>query len=261
MQQGANNKKSIKINYEFIEKQRNAFSAPGGIFRELLNVSLKNPVLSLLFILLFQIFSNSSYSLINSFIENSSVGRDLLVSGTLLLLMILIILLLWAKSRGLYKKMPLSLKKVIISTVSVNKTPDGFTKIPSYSFVEALLYGNNGVARGNSLEKIYLISSQDSNVKKNAKQLKRFFDSPGEREVHIAPITMSGLKGNVNALKQQIDQALDEILKDYSPTDIIADFTGGTKELSTALYLSCIERFILPAYLEAPKTTTTGQVR
>jgi hypothetical protein len=261
MQQDTNKQKSIKINYEFIEKQRNAFSAPGGVFRELLNVSLKNPVLSLLFILLFQIFSNSSYSLINSLIENSSVSRDLGVSFILLLLMILIILFLWTKSRDLYKKVPLNLKKVVISIVSVNKTPDGFTKITSYSFIEALLYGNNMVARGNSLEKIYLIASQDPNVKKNAKQLKKFFDSPGEREVHISPITMNEFKGNVNALKLQIDQLLEGILKDYSPADIVADFTGGTKELSTALYLSCAEKFILPAYLEVPKRTATGQVR
>lgn len=243
----------IKINKEYIDAQRKIFSNYSGTLSELVNYSTRHFYLSFIFIALFNLILNNLSSL---FAKSDTVNY--ISTGIFSLILVIICFVLKSSYKDELSDLPLNQRKVLISNVSLRR---GDTKAPTptASFVEALLYTEEKVARKNSLETIYLITSEDVDVKKSAQFLKRKYTSD-ERHVEILPIQCKNFDENVLRIQEQIDEYIKQIKKKYSACHIIADVTGGTKEMSIALYVVCKKYNILAVYLDSKKNSSTGQV-
>lgn len=252
---------AIRTNRQFIEKQRRSF-ASGNTLKDLLGISVQHPIISLIFILAFSILGNSIFALMQQLLPSNTVNIPdtayylYFVIGSLVL-MIIIIIGFKIKSIFLYKNVELHQKKVLVVIASVSKD---YTKTAAYNFISAMLYSKNNSAKRNMLEKIYILSSEEKTVQANAKKLKKYC-SDQNREAEIFQIDIQGNDKNVESIQKQINITVKEkILSRYKSSEIIADFTGGTKEISVALYLCCLDNFILPAYLNVPKKGPSGEV-
>lgn len=253
----------IKINWEFIDAQRKLFKSPGDLLQDLLNVSRLYPWQSLVFLLTFGILTNALFSMLTLFLPSGDGIRGdfagLILINLLLISLLFVIFFRIKKSRNsIYKRSPLQNRKALVTIASYDKR--GYKQTAAHSFYKTMLYHEGKISKPNALEKVYIIASEDKVVKRVANDLAKEIREQ-KREAVVLPVRIGSFENNVENIKQQICSHLEgRILKSYRPYEIVADYTGGTKELGIALYLACIQYFVLPAYLNVSKTTVTGQV-
>lgn len=253
----------VKENREFIENQKKFFTNPSDLIRDLLNISKKYPLPSLIFVSVFGILTNGIYSIIALLLPSSNEMRKdtwvlVLINVVLLTILTVIFLVIKWKYKNLYRNIPISQKKVLVTNASIHT--EGYLKTASWSFFQAMLYRSDKIAKKNQLEKVCIISTEDKRVSNIAQELKDAIKKQG-RSAQILRVKISGTKHTVDDIKDQINKHFTQsILKNNKNYEVITDYTGGTKELGVALYLVCLDHFVLPAYLDLKKTSNTGQV-
>jgi len=241
----------FKHNRDLLESQQRDFTKGGVLLRNIFSISAKHPIISILFALSFGTLVNAIYDLISYPLINDQASLNgILARGVLILLFVLVCILSVMRLKSLHANMfvyePLNQKKILITLVSKGK--HDFKDTASYTTYESLLYTPNGQAGVNNLQKVILITTELAEVASSANQLKSHIENSG-REVEVYSIAINDR--SVLEIQDQFKLLFEKIEGVYPAHDVIADYTGGTKDMSVALLRESEKRLITPVYLKA----------
>jgi CRISPR-associated protein (Cas_Cas02710) len=240
----------FKLNYDLLQEQQKQFTSSGVLLRNLFSISAIHPILSVAFVLSFGVLVNSTYDFLSypilstDFVKSAFILRAGLVA-IFGLLSILIVVHVKTLHKDLFSNEPLNRKKLLITLVS--KGRNDFKDTPSYNTYESLLYGTNGQAAINSLEKVILVTTELPEVLKSAEDLKVHIES-SSRTAEIYRIAIDNK--SIVDIQKQMKLLLAKFTQEYKPHEIVADYTGGTKEMSIALFKASEVELVMPAYLK-----------
>lgn len=249
------NADKFKTNLDLMQAQSREFTRSGMLLRNVYSISSKHPLLSLVFVLSFGILVNALYD-VTTYVTMDSTN----IESHELLLHVLIVFLFallptWALARlhalhkNFFQDIPLTQKKVLLTLVSKDRSD--FKDTPSYNTYEALLY-NAGHAAPNALQEIILITSEAPEVQATATSLKTYIEASG-RVARICGIAINGK--SLLEIQAQIATTIKSLKGSYAPHEILADYTGGTKDMSIALLKESEKELILPIYLKDATTS------
>lgn len=240
----------LKDNLDLIERQQQEFTNRGILLRNLFSVSASHPWLSLLFILSLGLLTNALYELSN-YTVTSTIIEARMLTQLILLVLLFSAIPLWVYVRiqsihhDLFVPSPLSQKKVLVTTVSDNRSD--FKKTPAYVVYKSLIYNDIGHATVSSLEKVVLIITESTQVKLTAEAFKTEIEKSG-RSVEAFSITVNDK--SMLEIKEQLDSLITKLTTHYKPYEIISDYTGGTKDISIALLKASEDELVTPIYLK-----------
>lgn len=246
-----NNSNRLKTNYDLLEEQQQAFSRGGQLLRNIFSISIKHPYLSLIFVLSFGVLTNALFELIALLTAKSdfSLTKLLIIIGNLIIIQILVYLRIKWLHRDLFVAISVDQKKVLVTLVSPRTN---FKETPSYAIYEAILYNMGGHANVNSLQNVVLVTSESSEAQNAANHFKTHIEASG-REAAIKGIAINNR--SLLEIQKQIELIFVELKKGYKPHEIVADYTGGTKDMSIGLLKTSEKELILPVYLNDAITT------
>lgn len=241
----------FKHNRDLLESQQRDFTKGGVLLKNLFSISVKHPVVSILFALSFGALVNAIYDIFSYPLVDEQISLDgILVRGGLVALFTMVCILLVLRLRSLHANMfvyePLSQKKVLITLVSKGK--HDFKDTASYATYEALLYTPNGQAGVNNLEKVILVTTELGEVTTSANQLKAHIEASG-RNVEVYSIAINDR--SLLEIQDQFKLLFEKVEGTHPAHNVIADYTGGTKDMSVALLKESEKRLITPVYLKA----------
>jgi len=246
---------SFKTNHDLLEAQQRDFAKGGTILRSVLSVSVQHPVLSLIFILFFGLLTNGLFELMRYAATTPDLDGVMLVQLSLLAaffaaVLVLIYVHVRAAHPYVFVPTPLDQKKALITIVSNSRSD--FKQTPSYNTYESLLYNPGVHAAPNALQKVVLITSEAPEVQTTASALKSHIEAGG-RVVEIFGITVGGK--SLLEIQKQIEVLFVKLGADYEAYEIIADYTGGTKDMGIALLRVSEKELVVPVYLNSAATT------
>ena len=240
----------FKINQDLLKRQQREFTKGGVVLRNVFSISTRHPWLSLIFVLAFGLLTNALFELVSyatTTTENFD-GRILLVLALWVAVFTLLPCLVYLRIRALHKDLlvdtPLSQKKLLVSLVSKGRSD--FKETPTYNTYEALLYNTNGHATANALEKVVLVVSESPETLTAANGLKAHIEAGG-RTAEIYGITIENK--SLLEIQAQVETLFSKFTPTYAPHEIVADYTGGTKDMSIALLKVSEKELVLPIYL------------
>lgn len=241
----------FKHNRDLLESQQREFTKGGVLLKNLFSISVKHPMVSVLFALSFGALVNAIYDIFSyPLVDDQASLNGILVRGALVTLFVFVCVLLVLRLRSLHKNMfvyePLDQKKVLITLVSKGKRD--FKDTPSYATYETLLYTPNGQAGVNNLQKVILVTTELAEVTASANQLKTYIEISG-REVEVYSIAINDR--SLLEIQDQFKLLFQKVEGAYPAHDVIADYTGGTKDMSIALLKESEKRLVTPIYLKA----------
>lgn len=245
----------LKINQDLLKAQQREFTNGGVMLRNIFSISARHPALSLVFLLSFGLLTNALFELATYATTTQDINNRVLIMLVLFVILFAIIpCWIYARIRSLHKDLfvdtPISQKRVLITIVSKGRSD--YKDTPAYHTYESLLYGANGHAAPNALEKAMLIVSESPETLATANGFKSYIEAGG-RTTEIYRITIDNK--TLLEIQTQIESLLSKIKLDYAPHEIVADYTGGTKDMSIALLRASEKELILPIYLN---DATTG---
>lgn len=245
------NSEKFKHNRDLLESQQRAFTKGGVLLKNLFSISAKHPYISIFFALSFGALVNAIYDLISyPLVSEDASLEGILTRGTLSVLFLLVCILSLLRLKSLHANMfiyePLSQKKLLITLVS--KGRHDFKDTASYVTYESLLYTPNGQAGVNNLHKVILVTTELAEVSVSANQLKQHIENSG-REVELYSIAINDR--SLVEIQNQFKLLFEKVESLHPAHDVIADYTGGTKDMSIALLKESEKRLITPVYLKA----------
>lgn len=246
---------SFKTNHDLLEAQQRDFAKGGTVLRSVFSVSVQHPVLSLIFILFFGLLTNGLFEMMRYLVTTPDLNGSMLVQLSLLVtLFMAVLVLIYVHMRAAHPyafvPTPLDQKRALITIVSNNRSD--FKQTPSYNTYESLLYNTAGHAAPNALQKVVLITSEAPEVQATAAALKAHIEASG-RAVEVFGITVGGK--SLLEIQKQIEILFVKLRADYGAHEIIADYTGGTKDMGIALLRVSEKALVVPVYLNAAATT------
>ena len=246
----------FKMNLDLLKLQQKEFTKGGVLLRNIFSISPKHPVLSVVFALAFGVIVNALYDFVSyPFVGDDIKAGTVMAYGGIIIAFAIVCAAVIARLRVLHKDLfvdiPLSQKKVLISLVSKGGTD--FKDTPAYNTLQSLLYGDNGQAAQNALQKVVLVTTELPEVTATANDMKTFIES-GSRQAELYGITINSK--SLLDIQKQMDLMLTKVLESYAPHEIVVDYTGGTKDMSIALLRASEKALILPIYLN---NATDGQ--
>lgn len=236
---------NTKRNQERLQMQQLEQAHGGDVLKNIFSISSRHPLLSLLFVIVFALFTNSLYELLNSLFATSPYQPQTLYwqTGILFALLVVIFVTVLLLHRGSVRPSAITRKKLLVTLASAHK--QDIMDLASYGVYEALLYSPRGHSLQNSLEEVIIIATEDNTTQKIAKKFVKYVEKSGR----LASVkTVSVNDRTPKDIKRQLALVLSEASKPYTTADIVCDYTGGTKNLSIALYQLAAERFISQVY-------------
>lgn len=244
----------FKTNHDLLERQQREFAKSGAVLRSVLSVSVQHPALSLIFILSFGLLTNALFELASYVATNTA--PDWRTTTQLLLLVglfavIPILMYTYVRRTHAHAFVPtlLDQKKVLITIVSNNRSD--FKQTPAYTTYRSLLYNPAGHAAPNALQKVILVTSEAPEVQATAAALKNHIEA-GSRTADIYNIAVGGK--SLLEIQKQLEVLFSKLRADYRPHEVIADYTGGTKDMSIALLRASEKELVVPVYLNSAAT-------
>ncbi len=251
----------FKHNRDLLESQQREFTKGGVLLKNVFSISARHPVISIIFALSFGAVINGLYDLLSYPVVEDEVSLEgaLLRAGLVALFAVACVFLV-LRVRSLHKNMfvyePLERKHVLLTLVSKGK--HSFKDTPSYATYETLLYTESGHANVNNLQKVILVTTELADVNESANNFKDYIENGG-RDAEVYSIAINNR--SLLEIQSQFKLLLDKIENTYSANDIIADYTGGTKDMSIALFKESEKRLITPVYLQAATDGDYGKGR
>lgn len=242
------NQPRLKVNHDALVHQQEEFTKSGLLLKNIFGISAQHPLLSLVFAVSFGIFTNASYDLTAYLAAGDIVARELsqhtLLVALFGLIPVWVVVRVRAAHKGLFVDVPLEQKKVLVTLVSKHRAT--FEDTPSYNTYESLLYADDGQAAINALEKVVLVVTESQDVIETADAFKSYIEAAG-RDAEIYGLSINDK--SQREIQLQMEMMISKIKKVYKSEDIIADYTGGTKDMSVALLKASEKQFIVPVYL------------
>lgn len=241
----------LKLSYDILEAQRREYTRNGILLRNIFSISAKHPIASIVFVTTFGVLTNALFELATLLLAQSDytwIRLAALITGLALALAATYGWIRW-KHPDRFADLPLYQRKVLVSLVSPRENHD-FKDTPSHAVINAILYGRRGHAAPNALEKVVLVTSESADSQFIAKALKKHVDD-GSRTAEIYGISIEGK--TISEIQRQLAVLLSSLLESHKTADIIADYTGGNKEMSVALLKASEKELILPVYLNEAK--------
>lgn len=245
------NAEKFKRNRDLLESQQRDFAKSGLLLKKLFSVSVEHPVLSVIFTLSFGALVNALYDAVSyPLVEDQLSRQGMLVRCGLTLLFSLIcwwaVVRLKALNPSMFKDTPLSQKKLLVTLASKGKR--NYKDAPAYATYESLLYTDSGHAEINSLQKVVIVTTELPEVTATANQFKQYIEESG-REAELYSIAINDR--SLLEIQDQLKLLFEKLEGTHSRHEIVADYTGGTKEMSVALLRESEKRLITPVYLKA----------
>lgn len=243
----------FKLNQEILEAQQRDFTRGGAILKNIFSISAQHPWLSSGFVLSFGLLTNALFDFAKYVTSTDSFElRGLLLSLLLVALFVLVPCLILVRVRRLHmdliKSVPITQKKVLVTVASRS---NDFKDMPSYCTYESLIYTHTGHPSQNALQKVVIVASESPDVLTSAQSLKNHIEASG-RAADIYGVTINNKL--LSDIQAQLESMFNGLKATYSPHDMIADYTGGTKEMSVALFRASEKELILPIYLNSAAT-------
>ena len=240
--------KKLRLETELLlSKQQAEFTNNGLLLKNLLGISASHPWLSLIFVLSFTLFTNFFARIIVALLvatnNNYSIASMTGLAIVCFLIMAAIILYLRTQHRDLFQQVSLEQKKVLVTLVS-HRSKDDKTEIPAAKVIDTFMADS----LHNLLEKVVLVRTESATTARASKHLKRQFGNNENLslDTHIIDIEHQ----SIPLLQKQLEELIIGLLTDWKPYEIIADYTGGTKAMSIALFRACERHLVLPVYLK-----------
>lgn len=245
------NSEKFKHNYDLLEAQQRDFAKNGSLLKKLFSVSVEHPVLSVIFALSFGALVNALYDLASYPLTNDQASQEgVLVRGGLVLLFSLVcwwmVVRLKALNPSVFVDTHLSEKKLLVTLVSKGKR--NYKDAPAYVTYESLLYTDGGHANINSLQKVVLVTTELPEVTATANRLKQQIEASG-RQAEIYSISINDR--SLMEVQDQFKLLFKKYEAEYPAHEMVADYTGGTKDMSVALLRESEKQLITPVYLKA----------
>jgi hypothetical protein len=240
----------FNTNQELLEKQLLEFTSDGRMLKNIYSISSNHPWLSLLFVLSFGLLVNSVYGLIAYIFTEPPIEAPILRAHFLFVALFVALpigVLIYIRSahKDLFVPTALNQKKVLITMIS--KSRSDFKQTPSYSTYESLVYNNAGHSVPNALQRVILVVTEDPGAIVIAEAFKAYIEK-GDRAVEIFSVMISDK--SILEMQMQMELLFGRLKKDYKPHEIVADYTGGTKDMSIALLKASEKELIVPVYLK-----------
>jgi hypothetical protein len=241
----------LKLSYDILEAQRREYTRNGVLLRNIFSISAKRPIASTIFVLIFGVLTNALFELATLFLAHSDYSLPRLAALIASLLLVLAAIYGWVrwKHPDRFADLPLYQRKVLVTLVSPREDHD-YKDIPSHAVINAVLYGKKGHAAPNALEKVVLVTSESADSIATAKALKKHVEDGGPT-AEVYGISIEGK--TISEIQRQLAVLLSSQLESYKAADIVADYTGGNKEISVALLKASEKELILPIYLNEAK--------
>lgn len=241
----------LKLSYDILEAQRREYTKNGVLLRNIFSISARHPFTSTLFVLVFGVLTNALFELASLFMAHSDYS--LLGLGLLILVLIAVLVGIYGWVRWKYPDrftdLPLYQRKVLVTLVSPRPNSD-YKDTPAAAVINAILYGKKGQAAPNALEKVVLVVSESPDSIATAGALKKHIEEGG-REAEIYGVSIEGK--TISEIQRQVSVLYSNLLGAHKAADIVADYTGGNKEMSVALLKASEKELILPVYLNDAK--------
>lgn len=243
----------FKDNHDLLEVEQQEFAKGGTVLKGIFEVSVQHPLLSMLFILSFGMLTNALYDLTKYLttepeVEASTAIWLCMLSAIFALVPLLVFVRIRVKHPYVFTATPLEQKKILITMVSKR---EDFRNTPAYNTYESLLYNPAGHANPNALEKVILITSESPESVAAANALKLHIEDSG-RTAEIFGITINDK--SLLEIQKQFEVLYERLKKSYASHEIIADYTGGTKDMSMALLRTSEKALVAPVYLNEATT-------
>lgn len=249
-------KDKFKHNLDLLQSEADNFAKNGSLIKKLFSISADHPVLSVMFAVSFGILVNALYDLVAYPLldENptlSGTGIHCLLPILFTLVCWLLVLRLRSLNPSLFVETPLNNKKLLVTLVSKGK--EDYKDTPAYITYHSLLYSDKGHANINSLEKVVLVVTELPEVLDTAKKLKKHIEASGRT---VAIFTISIDDRSLMEIQDQFRLLFKKYKAEYATNDTVADYTGGTKDMSVALLRESEKSLVTPIYL---KSATYGE--
>lgn len=241
----------LKLSYDILEAQRREYTRNGVLLRNIFSISAKHPAASTIFVVVFGVLTNALFELASLILAHSDYSWPRLAGLIVGLIVVLAAIYGWIrwKHPDRFTDLPLYQRKILVTLVSPRENHD-FKDTPSHAVINAMLYGKQGQAAPNALEKVVLVTSESADSIATAKALKKHIEDGG-RSAEIYGISIEGK--TISDIQRQLAVLLSSQLASHKVADIVADYTGGNKEMSVALLKASEKELILPVYLNEAK--------
>lgn len=239
----------FKINYDLLQAQQQRFTRSGVLLKNVFGIWSEHPGLSVVFALSFGVLINGVYDLVAYLAldpELTYIGgaQRAALAMLFLLICVWVIVRLRVAQKLLFVDTPLPQKKMLITLVSKGRT--NFRDTPSYNTYESLIHGMNGHPSVNALQEVVLVVTELPEVSSAANQMKAYIEASG-RSAELYGISING-KSQLD-IQRQMELMLEKMTGRRKAHEIIADYTGGTKDMSIALLKAAEKELVLPIYL------------
>jgi hypothetical protein len=239
----------LRRNQQLLQMQQVKRVRSGRLLQNIFSISSRYPFLSLMFVVSFGVFTNAAFETISYFWAQSSYTllRLVTVDAVLIALMIGAFLKIWWRHRDFVKSVPLTQKKVLITLASDR---EDFKESPSYGVYKALTYQSRSVS--SMLEEVVIVATEETSSQKMAVDLAKYIETDG-RKATVENISIA--TNDVQGIKQQMANILNDYLSNnYKSYEVVADYTGGTKMMSVALYDVSEQKLVAQIYFTQAMT-------
>jgi len=233
-------------NQEKLQLQQQKQANGGVLLKNIFGIYASHPWLSILFVILFALFTSSLFEVISSFMTESSFERGMIIglAVILLLLLVLVFLVVWRLHYGAITPKAIVEKKVLVTLVSAFKTD--MTDTTAYQVLDAVLYGSSRQAQRNLLEEVVFIATEDASSQAIAEKLVKYVEE-GKRIGTISTVAVNDKYPD--EIKAQMSLTFSSVVRKYGAGSVLADYTGGTKNMSIALHSLAQDNFVTSVYL------------
>lgn len=240
---------SFKLDQDLLEQQYHEFTKGGRLLRTIFSISSRHPLASAIFILGFGLFTSGLYQFLEYwYVEPHPKSAQLQHLGILCLVFVIVMAGIYVYIRLLHRdilgKQTLKEKKVLVSLMSDARSD--FKTTPAYAVYEALLYNPSGHAQINLLEKVIVVVSESPKCILMGEKFCKYIEDSGRR-AEMFRITIE--EKSIVSIQTQLKDLFTNVLTTFKPSEVVSDYTGGTKDMSIALLKTSESELILALYL------------
>lgn len=233
-------------NQEKLQLQQQKQANGGVLLKNIFGIYASHPWLSVIFVILFALFTSALFEVMSSFLAESPFERGVIIglAAVILVLLVTVFLIVWVMHNGAITPKAIVEKKVLVTLVSAFK--GDMTETTAYQVLDAVLYNNSRQAKRNLLEEVVFIATEDPTSQALAKKLTKYVKEGG-RTGTISTVAVNDKYPD--EIKAQMKLTFSSVLRKYGASSILADYTGGTKNMSIALHSLAQDNFVTSVYL------------
>lgn len=233
-------------NQEKLQLQQQKQANGGVLLKNIFGIYASHPWLSVIFVILFALFTSALFEVMSSYFAESSFERGTIIGlgVIILLLLVLVFLVVWRLHYGAITPKTIAEKRVLVTLVSAFK--DDVADTTSYQVLDAVLYSNSRQAQRNLLEEVVFIATEDPSSQAMAEKLVKYVEE-GKRTGTVSTVAVNDKYPD--EIKAQMSLTFSSVLRNYGAGSILADYTGGTKNMSIALHSLAQDNFVTSVYL------------